>query len=145
MPEFKLGKCSVDLQLERLTGPLAEDDRQVAWRVFLALSARPELRCAQASTDDLRAFVRTLVALIEAWPAGKVQPLRPGHLGPLVAAVVELVLMPCLGERPASPPQWDAVQRFCARLAQELAREYAFPDPVAGMPDDLRAAWRDKP
>jgi hypothetical protein len=143
MPEFKLGKCRVELQLERLSGPLAADDRQVAWQLFLTLGACPALRRAQANTDDLGALVRTLLAHVAPWPAGRVEALRPGHLGPLVAAVVELVLLPCLGERPVSSAQWQAVQAFCARLAQELAREYAFPDPVAMMPADLRAAWRE--
>lgn len=143
MPEFKLGKCRVELQLERLAGPLAAEDRQVAWQVFLTLGACPALRHAQARSDELGALVRTLLGLVAPWPAGRVEALRPAHLGPLVAAVVELVLMPCLGERPVSPAQWQAVQGFCARLAQQIASHYDFPDPVAMMPGDLRAAWRD--
>jgi len=143
MPEFKLGQCSVNLQLERLAGPLSENDRQVAWRIFLALSTCPELRHPEPSTEYVRALVGTLASRIECWPAGQVECLRPGHLGPLVCAVVELVLMPCLAERTVSVVQWNAVRVFCARLAQEVARHYDFPDPVANIPHDLRAAWCD--
>jgi len=142
MPTFKLGECSVDLSVERLDGPLATADRQVAWRLYLELVARPALRDDAPAPDEIRALISAFRDLLAAWPAAQVETARPGQLGYLVLSIVQLVLVPCLQEGQASAQGWTATREFCRSLAAELARVYRFHDTTTALPADLRAAWR---
>jgi hypothetical protein len=142
MPTFRLGECTVELKIEPLTGPLAPADRQWAWRLYLALVARPGLRADELSADELRDFIGALQAMLADWPAAQIENPRPGHLGHLMAAVIELILVPCLVHGRHAPAAWVSVREFCHALARELASLYRFPDAGANVPRDLLAAWQ---
>jgi hypothetical protein len=142
MPTFKLGDCAVDLKIEPLTGALAQIDRQCAWRLYLALVARPSLQADELFADDLSSFIERLQAAVEDWPAAQIEEPRPGHLGYLIASVIEMILLPCLVHGRRAATARSSVREFCHALARELADLYGFPDAGANMPRDLLAEWR---
>jgi hypothetical protein len=140
MPKFKLGQCSVDLGIEPLTGVLAAADHDLAWRTYLALVTRPELRQKQLPIKELQDLLSGWRQLLEQWPAPAIERPLPGQLGFLLLAVIELILMPCLAS--ARADGWDAAREFLSALARELASVYGFVDPGASPPLDLLAEWQ---
>ena len=139
MATFQLNDCSMNLQIEPLGGELVAADRRAAWRLYLALATLPALRDDQLPERALRDLIVSLQAMLEEWPAGEIKAPRPGHLGFLVVAMIEMVLLPCINR--ASPAGWRAVREFCHASAREIARTYGFPDAGANPPQDLLAAW----
>jgi hypothetical protein len=140
MATFQLNDCTMNLQIEPLGGELAAADRRVAWRLYLALATRSALRDDQLPERELRDLIVSVQAMLADWPAAEIKAPRPGHLGFLVIAVVELVLLPCLNR--ASPAGWRAVREFCHAFAREIAQTYGYPDAGANPPKDLLAAWK---
>ena len=140
MTTFSLGHCSVDLAIEPLGGALTELDRELAWRLYVTLVTRPGLRNADPSAAELPELIRLLSELAAEWPAGRIETARPGQLGFLIIAVIEMVLLPCLGARAGGG--WTAVREFCAAFARDLARAYRFLDPGADLPKDLLSVWQ---
>jgi len=142
MPTFRMGECTLDLKIEPLTGALAQADRQSAWRLYLALVARPALRADELFAEDLRDFIGALQAMLEDWPAAQIENPRPEHLGHLMTTVIEMIFVPCLVHGRHVPAASTSVREFCHTLARELASTYRFPDAGANVPRDLLAAWR---
>jgi hypothetical protein len=142
MPRFQLNDCSMNLRIEPLSGELAPADRHLAWRLYLALVTRPALRNEEMPESELRDLIDALQAMLEHWPASTIETPRPGQLGFLVVAVVEMILLPCVGHGKGASPGWRAVREFCSAFAREIAQTYSFPDPGANVPKDLLAAWR---
>jgi len=140
MSTFSLGRCSVELDIEPLAGAMAALDRQLAWRLYVTLVARPGLRRDDTAATELPELIRLLSALAAEWPAGTVETARPGQLGFLIVTVIELILLPCLDAR--AEGAWAAVRAFCAALARELSQSYRFVDPGLNLPKDLLDAWR---
>jgi hypothetical protein len=142
MPIFKLGECLVDLKVEPLTGTLAKIDRQLAWRLYLALVARTSLQADELFAKDLGNFIMAQQVALHDWPAAQIEDPRPGHLGHLIAAVIEMILLPCFLRGRDAPTARASVREFCHALARELASLYGFPDAGANMPRDLLAEWQ---
>jgi hypothetical protein len=141
MPTFTLNQCSIDLSVEPLGGALAAQDRQLAWSFYLALVTRYGLRDGDVSPQDLRALIDSMQAMLQRWPAGEIASPRPGHLGFLMVAIIEVVLLPCL-QHGASEETGKAVYEFCRSLAREIAKVYGLPDAGANVPQDMLDAWR---
>jgi len=141
MPTFTLNQCSIDLSVEPLGGALAKEDRQLAWRFYLALTMRSGLRAGEISRADLQELVGAMQMMLQQWPAGEIANPRPGQLGFLMVAIVEFILLHCLSHG-ASAQASEAVRELCRALAREIATTYGFPDAGANVPQDLLAAWR---
>lgn len=143
MPTFTLGECSIALSIEPLAEPLAREDRQLAWELYLALATRPALRADALPPDALGELVDSLRGMLSRWPAGEIENPRAGHLGFLLVAIIELVFVPCLVRGAQSSDAIRPVLDFCQSMAREVARVYGFPDPGANVPGDLAQAWRN--
>jgi hypothetical protein len=156
MPTFRLGHCSIELRFDPLASSsvpaaLTAADRQLAWRLYLALQLRPELHGHECPAPALRELLASLEQWLGDWPAAQIDEPNARQLGHALTAVAEFVLRPCLqapqqpSARPAEPGDaaWPAVRAFLQDLARELARAYRFPDAGLKVPEDLLAAWRD--
>ena len=145
MPTFKLGQCSMDFAIEPLLGSLAAADRQLAWRLYLALVSRPAIRGDSFPRDEIFELVSSIRTMLEHWPAAQIEQARTGHLGFQMISVIENILLPCLERGGQAPQCWRATREFLAALARDLARIYKFPDAGANLPRDLLAAWQKQP
>lgn len=141
MPTFTLNQCSIDLSVEPLGGALVKEDRELAWRFYLALTMQSGLRAREISRSDLHELIGSMRAMLQQWPAGEIANPRPGHLGFLMVAIVECILLPCVSHG-ASAQAHEAVRDLCRALAREIATIYGFPDAGANVPQDLLAAWQ---
>lgn len=142
MPTFTLSQLSIDLNVQPLAGPLAPQDRQLAWGLYLALTTRPALREEAMLRAELDELIDSLRTLLERWPAAEISNPQAGHLGFLAVAVIELIFLPCLEHGAHVPEACGAVRRFCESFAREIAITYGFPDAGASAPQDLLSAWR---
>ena len=142
MPRFQLNECSINLRIEPLSEPLVYEDRQLAWRLYLALVTRPALRDDEMPAPELGELIDALRRMLEEWPAARIQAPRAGQLGFVVVTVIETILLPCISQQGAKARGWRAVREFCQALAREIAATYGFPDAGANVPKDLLAAWR---
>ena len=141
MPTFKLDRCSVELLIEPLVGPLATADRRAAWRLYLALLTRPALRLGTLEADAVSELLASIEEILAAWPSADLEHPQPRHLGPALGTIVEWVLLPSLVQG-GQVTAWQAVKSFCQALRQELAASYSFQDPSLNPPADLLEAWR---
>jgi hypothetical protein len=135
----------MSVRLEPLAGELAAADRELAWRLYLALATRPALRDEQMPEPDLKALVDALRTMLQDWPAAQIQAPQPGHLGFVVVTIIETILLPCISHGRGSPEGWRATREFCYALAREIANTYGFPDAGTNVPRDLMEAWQERP
>lgn len=145
MARFQLHDCSINLRLEPLAGELAAADRQLAWRLYLALATRPALRDEEMPEVEVKALVEALRTVLEDWPAARIEAPRPEHLGFVAVTIIETILLPCIRHGQGASPGWHATRDFCDAFARELARAYGLPDAGTNVPRDLLEAWQARP
>jgi hypothetical protein len=145
MVRFQLNGCSLNVRLEPLAGELAAADGHLAWRLYLALVTRVALRDEQMPQAAMAALVDDLRAMLEDWPAARIDRPRPEHLGFVVVTIIETILLPCISQGQGASPGWRATRDFCQAFARDLAHTYGLPDAGTNIPTDLIEAWQARP
>jgi len=149
---LRKGHFEVDLQLFKLGGELAEDDRQCAWELYTEISTRVAVvgklnertsnfdgELYSESLDSLYRFFGEARGVMRRFPVGKLRIDTHHHLGCLIHEYMQNVLRPFL-------ENWHAVYRHwweheSNQALPPFSRQAQFPELQAFLTDWANVRW----